>query len=146
MAASLEAKRRLKLAVASFLQLLSLAFLFFSPTMMFLMLPFASSGFIVVILVIYCKFKRGLYYSLAVSSFLLVLNIVPLGTLLWETKQWGVHWHRIMIYAVSVAINVWAIHAALRLLGIGEPAPPPPEEKTGFLTKLKARASRSVRG
>ena len=41
------------------MQLLSLAFLFFSPTMMFLMLPFATSGFVVVIFVIYCGYGEG---------------------------------------------------------------------------------------
>lgn len=48
--------------VAAGWQVLSMIMLVFSPVMLFIMLPFATTGFIVVVFVIYCgygRFPRG---------------------------------------------------------------------------------------
>ncbi|EKX42522.1 hypothetical protein GUITHDRAFT_111497 [Guillardia theta CCMP2712] len=117
--------------------LISVSLNYFSA-ILFLILPFALLGFLVVFIAIYFKWKRGIQIFIGISLVQFVLALIPFVHIVFVLEQGWLYWHRVLIFLFEMVLHLTGVLLGIRLL---MPVEEVKEEQVGLIGKVKNATS-----
>mmetsp|Transcript_19638 Transcript_19638/g.30764 ORF Transcript_19638/g.30764 Transcript_19638/m.30764 type:complete len:153 (+) Transcript_19638:163-621(+) len=95
------------LACLAVFQVTTVSMTYFSA-LIWLLGPITFLSFMAVFLAIFFQWKKGIHYFMALSFLLLVLNVVPMMTIIFQLQ--ATLWHRVLIYLFQSCLQLTCLY------------------------------------